>query len=212
MFSISEKAWAEQSSIKSVSGFYDRYKLGATLKKSGAYKQKGVPVSAIIQYLIALIYTVKSMFQDMRSDRPFAQGFSKDTVYRFMNLASVNRQAFLLSVASKAVSDIDRLTSAARHCTFVTDDTMFRIPYAKMTELVSKVFDHAEKGKNKYKWGFRLVGPMAYRSSLWRFGIWRLLMNKAGVVGVTQTSTNEAVPIMSVKKLFPKQPKSCSSS
>ena len=113
------------------------------------------------------------MFQDMRSERPFAQGFSKDTVYRFLNLASVNWQTLLLSVANRAVSDIDRLTSATRHCAFVIDDTMFQIPYAKMTELVSKVFDHAEKGKNKYKWGFRMLSigwtdgvsfiPLAFR-------------------------------------------------
>ena len=157
MISIPEKARAEQSSIKSVSNFYDQYKLGTLLKKAGVYKQRGIPVSAIVQYLIALVYTGKSMFQDMRGDRPFAQGFSKDTVYRFMNAVSVNWQVFLLSVAAKVVSDIDRLTSTARHCAFVIDDTMFQIPYAKTAELVSRVFDHAEKGKNKYKWGFRML-------------------------------------------------------
>jgi hypothetical protein len=40
---------------------------------------------------------------------------------------------------------------------FVIDDSVFPIPYAKKTELVSLVHDHAEKGKNKYKWGFRML-------------------------------------------------------
>jgi hypothetical protein len=97
------------------------------------------------------------MFQDMRSEKPLAKGFCKDTIYRFLNLASVNWQAFLLSVASKVASDIDKLTSSERNCAFVIDDTLFHIPYAKKTELVSKVFDHAEKGKNKFKWGFRML-------------------------------------------------------
>jgi len=157
MPSIAEKTYAEQSSIKSVSKFFSRYKLVTSLKQAGAYKQKGVSASIIIQYLIALIYTGKSMFQDFRSATPFAQGFGKDTVYRFLNQMHVNWQAFLLSVAGKAVADIDKLTSYARRCAFVIDDTTFQILYAKKTELVSKIHDHAEKGKNKFKWGFRML-------------------------------------------------------
>ena len=34
---------------------------------------------------------------------------------------------------------------------------MFQVLYAKKSELVSKVFDHAEKRKNKFKWGFRML-------------------------------------------------------
>jgi len=100
---IAEKTYAEQSSIESVSKFYSRFGLGNALKKAGAYKQKGIAVSAVMQYLIALIYTGRSMFQDMRSATPFAQGFCKDTVYRFLNMMTVNWQAFQLTVASKAV-------------------------------------------------------------------------------------------------------------
>jgi hypothetical protein len=87
---IAEKSYAEQSSIKSVSNFFNQYRLGSVLKSAGAYKQKGIAVSAIIQYLIALIYSGRSMFQDMRSATPFAQGLRKDTVYRFLNTASIN--------------------------------------------------------------------------------------------------------------------------
>jgi len=157
MSSIAEKTYAEQSSIESVSNFYEKFELGDALKKAGAYKQKGFAVSAIIQYLIALIYTGRSMFQDMRSSTPFAQGFCKDTVYRFLNMMKVNWQAFLLSVAAKAVSMIDMLTSSDRRSAYVIDDTVYAVPYAKKAELVSKIHDHAEKGKNKYKWGFKML-------------------------------------------------------
>jgi len=157
MSSIAEKTYAEQSSIESVSNFYSKFGLGGALKGAGAYKQKGIAVSAIVQYLIALIYTGKSMFQDMRSAKPFAQGFGKDTVYRFLNMMTVNWQAFLLSVAVKAVSAIDVLTSEDRRSAYVIDDTVYSVPYAKHSELVSKIHDHAERGKNKYKWGFKML-------------------------------------------------------
>ena len=97
MYIISEKEYAEKSSIKSVSNFYDKYKLGSALKASNMYKQKGTPVAVIIKYLISLIYTGKSMFQDMRGEKPLAQGFRIDTVYRLLNRASINWQSFLLN-------------------------------------------------------------------------------------------------------------------
>ena len=157
MLSISEKSCAKQSSIKSVSNFFHHYQMGSDLKRAGAYKKKGIPVSTIIMYLISLIYTGKSMFEDFRNETPFAQGFRKDTVYRLLNSSSVNWQSLLLSIASKVVSFIDSLTSSDRLNAFVVDDTFFSTLYAKKTELVSLVHDHAEKGKNKYKWGFRML-------------------------------------------------------
>ena len=157
MTSIAHKTCAEQSTVKSVSRFMKRYKIGAALKSAGAYKSKGISVYIIVQYLIALIYTGKSMYQDMRSEKPFAQGFTKNVVYNFMNQMTVNWRRFLLMVASSVVAEIDRLTSEARRAAFVIDDTMFQLLHAKKTELVSLIHDHAEKGKNKFKWGFRLL-------------------------------------------------------
>jgi len=157
MQSITEKTIAEQSSIKSISNFFHEYGLGAALKNAGAYKQKGIAIATIIKYLISLIYTGKSMYEDMRSKNPHAQGFGKDTVYRLLNMAYINWQAFQLSVATKVVARIKALTSEARRCAFVVDDTMFTILHAKKTELVSKCFDHAEKISNKFKTGFRML-------------------------------------------------------
>ena len=77
---ISEKAYAEKSSIKSVANFYEKYRIGSALKASNMYKQKGIPVAVIIKYLISLIYTGKSMFQDMRGENPLGQGFGIDSI------------------------------------------------------------------------------------------------------------------------------------
>jgi len=157
MSSITQETYDVQSSFESVMSFFKRYKLGSALNRAGAYKKKGTPISAVMQYLIALVYTAKSMYQDMRSASPLAAGFCKDTVYRFLNQMYVNWQAFLLTVASGVVHEIDRLTSDERRSAYVIDDTMYQVPFAKKTELVSKVHDHAEKGKNKFKWGFRML-------------------------------------------------------
>ena len=157
MNSITDKFVAEKSSINSVSNFFDRFRLASELKRAGAYKQKGFSVSSIVKYLISLVYTGKSMFQDLRSETPLAQGFKKDVVYRFLTQTFINWQTFLLSVAFKIIAMIDKLTSTERNSAFVLDDSMYQVPYAKKTELVSKVYDHAEKGKNKYKWGFRML-------------------------------------------------------
>lgn len=173
MLSISEKMYAEQSSIKSVENFYDQFQLGSALKHANIYKGKGIPAVAIIKYLISLIYTGKSMFQDMRSQRPLANGLGKDPIYRLLNLTTVNWQSFLLRVACKVVGSLNKLTGDDRLSAFVIDDTFYQMPYAKKTELVSLVHDHAEKGKNKFKWGFRMltliwtdgvsVVPLAFR-------------------------------------------------
>ena len=157
MSSIAEKTYAEQSSIKSVSRFFKRYQIGSILKSGGAYKGKGFPVIVIVMYLVSLVYTGKGMIQDMCSASPLAQGFCKDTVYRFLNQMHVNWQAILLTIAGKVVYDIDKLTSEVRLSAYVIDDTTYEILYAKKTELVSKIYDHAEKGKNRFKWGFRML-------------------------------------------------------
>lgn len=157
MNSIPEKTYAEQSSIRSVSNFYEHYQLGSALKRANVYKSKGIAVSVIIKYLISLVYTGKSMFQDLKSDAPLANGFGKDPVYRLLKLTSVNWQSFLLSLASKIVDEFKRLTSEDRKSAFVIDDSLYEILYAKKAELVSLVHDHAEKGKNKFKWGFRML-------------------------------------------------------
>ena len=145
MSSISEKTYAEQSTIASVANFFTKYQLGGALKRANAYKGKGVPVSAVMNYLISLVYTGKSMFQDIRGETPLARGFCKDTVYRFLNSAAVNWPAFLFSAAGRTVAEIKSLTSDDRLSAFIIDDTMYPIPYAKKVELAPLVYDHAEK-------------------------------------------------------------------
>ena len=202
MLSISEKSNAEQSSIKSVANFYRQYRIGSDLKRAGAYKRKGVSVSTVVTYLISLIYTGKSMYQDFRSVSPLAHGFCKDTVYRFLNMPSVNWRSLLLSVAYKVVAFIDSLTAVERLSAFVVDDTMYKAQYAKKTELVSLVHDHAEKGKNKFKWGFRMLA-LGWTDGVsfipFSFGIWHHRKQRTSAAAANPW-TNGAALTVSAKK------------
>lgn len=153
---LSDKLACEQTSIRSIGTFCGQFKVGAALKSSHAYKTKGIPVLTVVKYLMCLVFTGKSMFEDMRSKEPIASGFSKDTVYRLMNTDRVNWQTFLLKVAAAAVAFIRPLTSVERLCAFVIDDSMFPRLYGEKVELCGTVFDHAAKGR-KYKPGFRLL-------------------------------------------------------
>ena len=154
---IPKQNYSEQTSILSVANFLKQYKLGSILRCNGAYKLRGIPVVALVNYLVALIYTGKSMFEDMRSANPLARGFGKDAVYRFMSRASINWRGILLSLAHQVIDNIDKLTSDNRQSAFVIDDTLYHVPYARKTELVSRVFDHSGNDANKFKWGFRLL-------------------------------------------------------
>jgi hypothetical protein len=156
MYSLSDKLASEQASIRSVKTFMNQFKIGSALKKAHIYRTKGTSAYAIVMYLMSLVFTGKSMFEDMRSNNPLADGFSKDAVYRLLNMTTVNWQAFLLTVALSAISFIKNLTSEKRLCAFVIDDTMFARRYSKKTELASLTYDHAD-AKDKYKIGYRML-------------------------------------------------------
>jgi len=74
-----------------------------------------------------------------------------------LNRLTINWTRFLLGIAGDVVKDIDKLTSEQRRSVFIIDDTFYPALYAKQTELVSRIYDHAEKGKNKLKKGFRML-------------------------------------------------------
>jgi hypothetical protein len=49
------------------------------------------------------------------------------------------------------------LTGADRKNALIIDDTLYERPRSKKVELLANVHDHAEKGKNKFKRGFRML-------------------------------------------------------
>lgn len=138
----------------SITTFFKNYKVSSILKASNAYKNKGIPLIALFQYLFGLIFANRSMYMNMLTGK-HNESFAKDTVYRFLNSTSINWISFTSLLSSKiATSTITQLTDENRVNVLIIDDTMFERNSSKKVELLSKVYDHA---KNTYKYGFRLL-------------------------------------------------------
>lgn len=138
----------------SIMTFFKKYKIFSILKASNAYKNKGIPVITLFQYLFGLIFANRSMYMNILTGK-HNESFAKDTVYRFLNSTSINWMNFTSLLSAKiATSNITKLTDENRVNVLIIDDTMFERNSSKKVELLSKVYDHAKK---TYKYGFRLL-------------------------------------------------------
>ncbi|MCI6561607.1 MAG: transposase [Ruminococcus sp.] len=143
-----------QSPESRIQVFIKKYSVGRLLARCGAVKEKGVSVIAIFQYLLCLMFSDRSMYMQMRTNR-FHESFSKNTVYRFLNSARIHWEHFTALLSERIVNTFLRpLTSDDRRDVFILDDSTFRKRGYKKTELVARVFDHVEM---KYIKGFRML-------------------------------------------------------
>ena len=133
--------------------FFRRYQISCILKKINAYKEQGLSVVALIQYLFCLVFRNRSMFLDMGSKS--APSFAKDTVYRLRNSTRVDWKRFTTLLSARIIGDsLEPLTSEKRKNAFIIDDSIFERSGSKRVELLAKVYDHA---KHRYTWGFRML-------------------------------------------------------
>jgi len=154
MNSLTENIVNEKTIIASISEFCKTYSVGKALKKSNAYKTKGIPVVNVFEYLLQLVYTKKSMYMNIQNGTHYAD-FSKDVVYRFLNSTFINWSTFVLPVAMSIINNkLSGLTSDDRINAIIIDDTMYNRGSSKKVELLAKVHDHAGKGQS-FKKGFR---------------------------------------------------------
>jgi len=139
-----------------ITSFFQEHRVGQALRKSNAYKSKGIPVVEVFAYLVQLVFTKKSMYMNILNGTNTA-GFAKDVVYRLLNATYINWTTFLLQLAASVITNIAALTSDERLNALIVDDSMFERLRSKKVELLANVHDHAARGKNKYKRGFRLL-------------------------------------------------------
>ena len=133
--------------------FFRRYRIGGILKKSNAYKEQGVSVVALIEYLFCLVFRNRSMFLDMGSKS--APAFAKDTVYRLRNSTRIDWRRFTTLLSARIIGDtLEPLTSENRKNAFIIDDSLFERNGSKKVELLAKVYDHA---KHRYTRGYRML-------------------------------------------------------
>jgi hypothetical protein len=156
MSSIAENAANENTLSKRIRAFFKENMVGHILKDSNAYKSKGIPVIHVLMYLVQLVFTKKSMYMNILNGTHEA-GFGKDVVYRLLNSTFIKWSTFLLSLAVSVIGTIVPLTGTDRLNALIVDDSLYERKRSKKVELLARVFDHAEKGKQKFKRGFRML-------------------------------------------------------
>ena len=92
---ISQDIRDNQESEGRISNFLKQYGIGKLLLKCGAGKEKGICITAIFRYLLCLMFSDRSMYMQIATGR-FAEGYSKNTVYRFLNSCKTNWERFTI--------------------------------------------------------------------------------------------------------------------
>ncbi len=139
---------------KSIKKFFSRFRISTALRASNAYKQKGIPVVEIFRYLFLLIFTNRSMYMDMVTERT-APAFAKDTIYRFMKMIGINWIKFTTLLSARIIKEaIVPLNNSERVNVLIIDDSTYERNRSKKVELLTKIYDHA---KHTYKYGFRML-------------------------------------------------------
>jgi hypothetical protein len=153
MTSISNENEKDYAIFKCFEKFIKRFKVNQLLRKTGATKDKGFPAYEIFAFLFGLVFTGKNLYTLLADDKEKIP-FGKDTVYRFLNKASVNWNLFLFNLSISVVSEVDILTSEDRKAAIVIDDTSYCRDRSKKAELLSRFKDHT---KNRYYKGYTLL-------------------------------------------------------
>ena len=153
MNTISQSELLLQDANKQVGSFLRQFKVSDILKQCNGYKQKGFSVIQLFTYLVALMFQPLSTYMSMRVGA-YKEPFSKNTIRRFCNNASINWHKFLRILSQKLVDEFMRpATSEDREEFFIIDDTPFH-KAGKKTELVCKFYNHVNK---KYELGYRIL-------------------------------------------------------
>ena len=152
--SITQATQNDKQISKSIKRFFTRFHISSALKAANAYKRKGTPVTEIFQYMFLLIFSNRSMYMSLLTEKN-TPDFAKDTVYRFMKMVQINWMRFTTILASRIINNaILPLDSEDRANVLIIDDSMFERNRSKKVELLAKVYDHA---KHKYRFGFRML-------------------------------------------------------
>lgn len=150
---ITSNVQNENSEVESsVSRFVQKFRMGKLLRACNAVKTKGISALALLVYLLSVVFKGRSMYQDMRRE-DFAEGFGKNTVYRFLSNPQINWERLQRMLAKIATDELKPLTVERRKA-FVVDDSPLIRDRGKKVELLAKFFNHVD---NCYHRGFRAM-------------------------------------------------------
>ena len=151
---ISQNNENNQECANRILAFFKTFEVEKLLHRCNAAKQKGFTVIEIFRYLLCLMFSDRSMYMQMKTNR-YTEDFSKNTVHRFLDNGKINWEKFTNMLSECIVNSFMRpLTSDAREDVFIVDDSAYKKTGYKKTELVATVFDHVSM---KYIKGFRML-------------------------------------------------------
>ena len=136
MSSIPQKTDDGNSVSDFATKFMKRFHLGKLLFKCNAGKEQGIPVMDIFRFLFCMMFSDRSVYMQMKTGT-FEGGFSKNTIYRFLNDTRTNWQRFTTLLSADIINGFMKpLTDEKRKDVFIVDDSLFDRSRSKKTELV----------------------------------------------------------------------------
>jgi len=153
MTSIPNEIEKDHAILKCCEKFLRRFKVNRLLRKANATKDKGIPAYTVFSFLLGLVFSGKNLYTTLLTSEEKVP-FGKDTVYRFLNNASVNWNLFLFNLSVSVVAEVDKLTSSDRKAVIIIDDTAYYRDRSKNVEMLSRFKDHTT---NRYYKGFTLL-------------------------------------------------------
>jgi hypothetical protein len=112
------------------------------LRRAGIRKAQGVSVYEVFKFILLLVFQGKNLYRFLDSRRGDT-AVSKNTYYRFLNTSTYNWRRFLLSLASKVIVSLNKLTHPERVNVFILDDSIVTRSRSKNVELLARIYDHA---------------------------------------------------------------------
>ena len=116
---IPQNSASNQECAGRIFAFFKTFEIDKLLRSCNAAKQRGFAVIEIFRYLLCLMFSDRSMYMQMKTNR-YTEDFSKNTVHRFLDNGKINREKFTNLLSERIVNRFIRpLTSDARDEVFL---------------------------------------------------------------------------------------------
>ena len=135
-----------------LSDYFEKFKIGTLLNRSGILKTKGASPLAVFTALFNLAFHNKNLYQGIVKNKEVE--VDKDAAYNFLNSPTYNWRRFTLHLCRRIYFIIRSLLDDSSEEVLIFDDSTYSRNRSKKVELLSRVFDHTDM---KYIKGFRML-------------------------------------------------------
>ena len=135
-----------------IDDFFERFRLGTLLHRSGVRKRHGHSVRSLTQAIFTLPFIGKNFFRGIVINDKVA--FGKDAAYQLLKGTTYNWRKVLLRLGLRLFNFFNRLTADNRDTVLIIDDSTYERTRSKKVELLSRVRDHST---GRFLKGFRML-------------------------------------------------------